>query len=111
VLLLITIFANIFACKVIELEIKVSDCIEDIIEAITKEPVTNPPTKVEQWIVDGKIFYYFTSDCCDQYNYLYDELCTKLCAPDGGITGEGDGNCPDFTGEIHKTLVWQDSRR
>jgi len=109
-LFLLLILFSLTACKDIELEIEVPDCIEDKIEAIAKESVTNPPAKVEQWVVDGITYYYFTSDCCNQYNYLYDESCTKVCAPDGGMTGTGDSNCPNFTGEIVKTLVWEDDR-
>lgn len=42
----------------------------------------------------SKQVYYIVSPCCDQYNYLYDENGTMLCAPTGGITGSGDGKCP-----------------
>ncbi len=43
----------------------------------------------------SKVFYVL-SDCCDQYNELYDSECNYLCSPDGGFTGRGDGKCPDF---------------
>ena len=30
---------------------------------------------------------------------------------DGGFSGFGDGNCPDFNSEIIKTLIWKDQRK
>jgi len=98
------------SCVKDETEIDAPQCILDAIEAIKERSVTNPPTKVEEWKIDDAIYYYITADCCDQYNYLYDLSCNIVCAPDGGFTGYGDGNCPDFIGEIEKTLVWKDSR-
>jgi len=56
------------------------------------------------------VFYYITSDCCDQFNYLYDDKCNLICAPDGGLSGMGNGKCPNFNGQIEKTLVWLDDR-
>mgnify|MGYP003624571280 CR=1 FL=1 len=85
-------------------------CIEIKIDEIISNEVSNPPTQVWKWEVDDKTYYYITSDCCDQYNILYSENCDIVCAPDGGFTGNGDGNCPDFKGEIVQTLVWEDNR-
>jgi hypothetical protein len=93
------------------LKVAVPNCMEKEIVKIKKEGVRNPPAKVWKWEVAGKTYYYITSDCCDQYNYLYDNNCNKVCAPDGGDSGTGDGNCPDFNGPIEKTLVWEDSRK
>lgn len=98
------------SCKTSDLDIEAPMCIEQKIDAIINNEVTNPPTQVWRWEVDGDTYYYITSDCCDQYNYLYNEQCEIICAPDGGITGAGNGNCPDFTNEIVKTLVWKDNR-
>jgi len=48
-------------------------------------------------IIYGDVYYYLPSPCCDIYNFLYDSDGNYLCAPDGGITGRGDGTCPrDF---------------
>jgi hypothetical protein len=34
-----------------------------------------------------------------------------ICQPDGGITGKGDGKCPDFDkNKTNEKLVWQDPR-
>lgn len=98
------------ACEKLNLAVDVSSCIEEKIRDIKKEALLNPPVQVWKWEVDGNTYFYFTSDCCDQYNYLYDKDCNVVCAPDGGFTGNGDGNCPDFNEEIMKTLVWEDDR-
>jgi hypothetical protein len=90
--------------------VEIPACIADMIRQKQTEPVTNPPAIVEQWNVDGKTYYYITSDCCDQFNNLYDENCNYVCAPDGGITGSGDQNCPDFSGPIEKIILWSDKR-
>jgi len=85
-------------------------CIDIKIKEILMNEVTNPPTQVWKWEDNGNTYYYITSDCCDQYNYLYTINCEIVCAPDGGITGNGDGNCPEFSSEIIKTLIWEDKR-
>jgi uncharacterized protein DUF6970 len=98
------------SCKESDLDIDTPVCIENKIEEIIKNKVSNPPTQVWKWEADENTYYYITSNCCDQYNYLYTENCDIVCAPDGGITGNGDGNCPIFNNEIIKTLVWEDHR-
>lgn len=85
-------------------------CIEEKISKIKQTDVANPPIQIWKWEVDGNTYFYITSDCCDQFNYLYNSNCEVVCAPDGGFTGNGDSNCPEFTEEITKTLVWQDPR-
>ncbi|MEO6347818.1 MAG: hypothetical protein ABIO60_07895, partial [Aquaticitalea sp.] len=67
--------------------------------------------EVWKWVDDKIIYYYLTSDCCDQYNYLFNEKCETICAPDGGLTGKGDRQCPDFGESLKKTLVWKDERK
>ena len=108
--ILLFVYVVLISCEDTNIDIDAPSCIEQKIERIIDDPVTNPPAQVWRWEVDGQIFYYITSDCCDQFNYLYNENCEIICAPDGGFSGEGDGNCPDFTTEIEKTLIWEDSR-
>ncbi|MDA8871351.1 hypothetical protein N9C47_04285 [Flavobacteriaceae bacterium] len=87
-------------------------CIQSKIELIEKEAVWNPAAKIYRYSYQGKTVYFFPQRCCDIFSELYDENCTLLCHPDGGITGQGDGQCPDFfkirSGEV---LVWEDERR
>ncbi|MEN7551747.1 hypothetical protein AAG747_27775 [Rapidithrix thailandica] len=89
----------------------IPSCIAGKIKEIQKEELRNPPAEIWKWEVDNKTYFYITSPCCDQMNFLYDEECQEVCAPDGGFTGQGDGNCPEFKEEIKKTLVWKDERK
>jgi hypothetical protein len=42
---------------------------------------------------------------------LYDAGGDMICAPDGGLTGKGDGKCPDFLSiRKNEALVWKDTR-
>lgn len=97
-------------CSSTQIETPIPSCIQKKIIEIQNNPIQNPPAKVQKWEVNGAIYYYITSNCCDQYNYLYDEGCTIICAPDGGITGFGDGKCFDFS-NLKKTLIWEDNRK
>lgn len=99
------------SCEKIDVKKDVPNCIERKIRQIKRAEVGTPPVKVWEWKADGKIYYYITSECCDQFNYLYDDNCNLVCAPDGGFSGAGDGNCPSFNGPIEKTLVWEDERK
>lgn len=97
-------------CRSSDIEMDLPYCIKTKIVSILANEVNNPTTQIWKWKVDDKTYYYITSNCCDQYNYLYNSNCEIVCAPDGGISGNGDGNCPSFTTEIQKTLVWEDPR-
>lgn len=97
-------------CENSNTTIDIPTCIETKIQELKNKPVQNPPTKIWKWEVNGQTYYYITSNCCDQYNYLYNSNCEIVCAPDGGLTGKGDGKCPVFTNKIVKTLVWEDTR-
>jgi len=98
------------SCKKLDLEVSAPSCVEKKIRKIKRQEVWNPPAQVWKWEVDGQTYFYFTSDCCDQFHLLYDDQCDLVCAPDGGVTGGGDDNCPEFQGEIVRTLVWKDNR-
>ena len=100
----------ISGCKKIALKEDVPACIEKKIKDISNEEVRNSPAEVWKWEANGDVFYYFTSNCCDEFNYIYDGNCNVICAPDGGISGNGDGNCPDLEIEALKSLVWKDKR-
>jgi hypothetical protein len=65
--------------------------------------------KINQYRYNSKTVYLFSSRrCCDDFNYLYDENCNRLCAPSGGITGRGDNKCPDFAQNAQLVrLVWE----
>lgn len=86
-------------------------CIQDKIDELKSKGKYNPPATVIQYDYNGKHVYYITSDCCDQYNNLYDDGCNFICAPDGGLSGHGDGKCGDFYDKkTNEQIIWQDSR-
>ena len=109
-LLIIILILPLLSCDNEEGGTEVPSCIERKIDEIKSETVWNPPAQVWKWENDENTYYYITSECCDQWNYLYDEQCNVVCAPDGGITGMGDGNCPEFSEPIDKSLIWADDR-
>lgn len=108
---LIIWFSAFFECDASDDEATIPSCIKTKIEQLKNAEVQNPPAQVWEWNVDGASYYYITADCCDQYNLLYDSNCNIICAPDGGITGNGDGKCPTFNGTVQKTLIWEDFRK
>lgn len=90
---------------------KIPSCIQQKIEQIKKEPKWNPPAEVREYSYKGKHVFYFSSNCCDKYNEVYDENCNYVCAPSGGYTGKGDMKCPDFKENAKEIrLVWKDER-
>ena len=89
----------------------IPSCIQQKINTIKTQPKWNPPATVTEYLYNGKKVYLFTSDCCDQYNELYDSNCNYLCAPSGGITGGGDRKCTDFSAKATMIReVWRDVR-
>jgi hypothetical protein len=58
---------------------------------------------------NGKCYYLAISGCCDRYSYVYDSKCNQVCAPSGGFTGGGSGDCPDYIpADLSKyELVWK----
>lgn len=87
----------------------VPKCIKKEIKKLCNKEVQNPPAQVWRWESEGNTWYHISSDCCDQLNYLYDTDCNQVCAPDGGILGEGAGDCPNFP-DLEVTMVWEDPR-
>ena len=111
ILLIIAGFFLFSSCNKSDETDTIPSCINAKIEILQTTAIQNPPASVWKWNVDGTSYYYITSNCCDQYNYLYDENCVIMSAPDGGITGKGDENCPEFSSEIKKILLWEDDRK
>ncbi len=59
-------------------------------------PDDSTPDAVYRYEYQGQTVYYFRAACCDKFNPIYDTQGKVVCSPDGGFTGRGDGNCPDF---------------
>jgi hypothetical protein len=86
-------------------------CILQKMEEIKAQPKWNPPAEVNEYIYNDKHVFLFSSNCCDQYNIVYDEHCNEICAPSGGFAGKGDNKCTDFFEKAkHVKLVWKDPR-
>lgn len=87
------------------------DWVNDLIIKFKSEPVGNPPQSIWQYTYKKQIVYYVPPQCCDQFSTLYDKDGNIICAPDGGMTGSGDGKCPDFFEErTNEKLIWKDER-
>jgi hypothetical protein len=106
VILIIVLFNS---CASEDLPAEISSCMEDKINEL-KRNASPEPKQLWRWTVDNKTYYHVISDCCDFYNYLYDSNCRAVCAPDGGFSGAGDGQCPSFDSPIEKVLLWEDDR-
>jgi hypothetical protein len=86
-------------------------CVLNIIANLQQQQPFNPRAVVNEYYYLGQRVFYVSSDCCDQYNSLYDAHCNILCAPDGGITGHGNGLCSDFYHTaVFQRQVWADPR-
>ena len=83
-----------------------------LIQKMESAPVANPPRTVWAYRYEGDSVYLVSSDCCDMMELLYDKSGRVLCAPSGGISGRGDGKCPDFEKQgKRERVVWKDRRR
>jgi hypothetical protein len=72
---------------------------------------TNPPASIWRYEYRGLAVFYVPPSCCDIPGELYDSNGNLICGPDGGISGRGDGRCPDFFRERTEELrVWADDR-
>jgi hypothetical protein len=89
----------------------VSSCINEKINDIKAEAKRNPAAEIKEYEYNGQKVYLFNSNCCDQYNVVYDKNCNAICAPSGGFAGSGDLKCKDFF-EVAKFIrvVWKDNR-
>lgn len=72
---------------------------------------TNPPIHIYSYLYNGATVYYETSAGGDQFSNLYADNGQLICHPDGGMTGRGDGQCPDFREKrTDEKLIWEDPR-
>jgi hypothetical protein len=78
---------------------------------LESQPVANPPAYIARYEYQGQVVYYLPPRCCDIPSTLYDAAGVILCHPDGGLSGIGDGRCPDFIAQRTKEqIVWRDGR-
>jgi hypothetical protein len=82
-----------------------------LIHELETQPVANPPAYVASYDYAGQIVYYVPPRCCDIFGDLYNAAGQVICHPDGGLTGRGDGRCPDFLSQrTNETIIWRDPR-
>jgi hypothetical protein len=83
-------------------------CLGAKIDSIKKSPGATLPQSVVQYSYKGAPVYYVTEGCCDKFNEVYDAGCKYLGAPDGGVTGKGDGKLTYFYSmATNKKVVWE----
>jgi hypothetical protein len=82
-----------------------------LIRNFEKQPVANPPVSITRYEYKSEVVYFVPPRCCDIWSDLYRADGTTLCHPTGGLTGNGDGRCPDFLAERkNPQVIWQDPR-
>ena len=83
---------------------QVPECIQ---QKITKQQ-NNCLKKVIRYHYRKKVVYLFSrKKCPDAYHPLYDKNCEKVCVPFGGMSGKGNGECPEFEqNATKKELIW-----
>lgn len=109
VLLLLSLLSA-FQCTEKE-DVACPNFVEAKIAELSAKPLQNPAARITAYQYRGQVVYYLVSGCCDQYNMVYDACGRVLCAPDGGISGRGDGQCPDFFAKATNSVeVWRDPR-
>jgi len=85
--------------------------VTSLIQELESEPVANPPASLTRYAYQGQVVYYLPPRCCDIPSNLYNDAGVIICHPDGGLTGTGDGLCPDFLAQrSNGTLIWRDPR-
>jgi hypothetical protein len=82
-----------------------------LIEDLKAAPVANPPARIYECRYKGQAVYYVPPKCCDIPSVLFDASGVAICALGGGLTGKGDGKCPDFSEAVETcSLYWKDER-
>lgn len=82
-----------------------------LIRDLEAQPVANPPALIARYDYQGRPVYFLPPRCCDVWSDLYREDGAIICHPNGGLTGNGDGRCPDFlTERKNERIVWRDPR-
>lgn len=86
----------------------IPQCLVTKIDSMRMNTKANPPASVIRYTYKGNSVFYITLGCCDQFNPVYNSDCVYMGAPDGGITGKGDGKIPDFfANATNKKVVWE----
>lgn len=83
----------------------------DLVADFEKAPRANPPARILRYTWHAQTVYYVPPRCCDVPGVLYNAQGVRLCEPDGGFVGGGDGKCPDFRDKRgDERVIWKDAR-
>jgi hypothetical protein len=70
----------------------------------------NRPDRIIRYKYRNEFVYMLKAGCCDQFSRVYDTSGKLICST-GGITGGGDGKCPEFFRERKdEKVIWEDKR-
>lgn len=101
----------VLACSPTDISDNVPLWLGDVIVQLQAEPVRNPPAYIARYDYSGSVVYYLPPHCCDFPSVLWDTAGNVICQPDGGISGQGDGRCPDFmASRRNERIIWRDTR-
>lgn len=110
-IIFLLIIASLSGCDDPKVAKGTPDCILERIEQLKAAPVSNPPMEIWRYQYQGRTVYYLPPQCCDIPSVLLDENCNRICSPDGGFGGSGDGKCSDFSKtRTDGELIWKDDR-
>jgi hypothetical protein len=100
--LVLVIAAQLFRCDP-DTAANLPTCMNDLIHKST-----SLPKEVWRYTYQKQTVFLVVPDCCDQYISVYSTQCSLICSPSGGITGQGDGKCPEFYQEAKEgLLIWK----
>jgi hypothetical protein len=87
------------------------DWLVSLTHELEAQPVASPPAYIARYEYNAETVYYLAPGCCDIWSTLYRANGTIMCHPDGGLTGNGDGRCPEFFARRkNERIVWRDPR-
>ncbi|TGE27207.1 DUF6970 domain-containing protein [Hymenobacter metallicola] len=87
---------------------------QPLIDELLRTPKANPAGEVWRYTWEGRTVFLVKSFRPDDYVKVYDIRDHQLVyvgAPSGGLSGKGDGKCPNFTTQAtNGCQLWRDSR-
>ena len=78
------------------------------IAELEKDKDRNGDVQIFRYDYRNRHVFWITGYGDDRPSELYECDGEKICEPDGGITGKGNGKCPDFFGRReNEHRIWQ----
>lgn len=85
--------------------------LQEHIDGFLAGDVYYSPGHVWQYRHNEETVFYVPPRCCNVMSVLYDVHGERICHPGGGMSGQGDGRCPEFFDErTDEVLIWEDPR-